>query len=106
MNRSTVIKVGNFVWFQTIWWLVILFQNDAVMPVMLLILAWISVSPKRLEDAKLMGTLFLLGTIVDAALTNVGLFIFNETEVLLLVGPYLSGSVCCGQLLRVLFITA
>ena len=83
MNRSTVIKVGNFVWFQTIWWLVILFQNDAVMPVMLLILAWIAVSPKRLEDAKLMGTLFLLGTIVDAALTNVGLFIFNETEVLL-----------------------
>lgn len=83
MNRSTVIKVGNFVWFQTIWWLVILFQNDAVVPVMLLIMAWIAVSPKRFEDAKLMGTLFILGTIVDAALTNVGLFIFNETKVLL-----------------------
>ena len=37
---------------------------------------------QAVEDIKLMGTVFLLGTVVDALLTLGGLFIFNETETL------------------------
>ena len=87
MKNSAVLKVANFVWFQGIWWLVILFQNKAVIPVLGLILLWIVISPKRVEDIKLMGTVFLLGTVVDTLLTLGGLFIFNETETLVSFWP-------------------
>ena len=59
-----------------------LVPEKAVIPVLGLILLWIVISPKRVEDIKLMGTVFLLGTVVDALLTLSGLFIFNETETL------------------------
>ena len=87
MKNSAVFKVANFVWFQGIWWLVILFQNKAVLPVVGLLLVWIAISPKRTEDIKLMATLFLLGTVVDALLTLSGLFIFTETETLVSFWP-------------------
>ncbi|MDY6977441.1 MAG: DUF2878 domain-containing protein [Pseudomonadota bacterium] len=87
MNKTVVLKVANFVWFQAIWWLVILFQNSAVLPVLGLLLVWIAFSPKRVEDIKLMIAVFLLGTLVDALLTLSGLFIFNQTEVLVSFWP-------------------
>lgn len=87
MKNSAVFKVINFAWFQGIWWLVILFQNQAVIPVLALIVLWFFLSPKRLEDAKLMGAIFLLGTIVDAALTQSGLFIFDQSEALIAFWP-------------------
>ena len=87
MKNSAVLKVVNFVWFQSIWWLVILFQNQAVLPVLGLIALWIAISPKRIEDIKLMSTVFLLGTVIDALLTVSGLFIFNQTEVLVSFWP-------------------
>ncbi|AXT40480.1 DUF2878 domain-containing protein [Alteromonas sp. BL110] len=87
MNKTVVLKVANFAWFQAIWWLVILFQNSAVLPVLGLLLIWIVFSPKRVEDIKLMSAVFLLGTVVDALLTLSGLFIFNQTEVLVSFWP-------------------
>lgn len=87
MKNGAVLKVVNFAWFQGIWWLVILFQNQAVIPVLGLIIVWFFLSPRRVEDAKLMGTVFLLGTLVDAALTQSGLFIFNESESLISLWP-------------------
>ncbi len=87
MNKTVVLKVVNFAWFQSIWWLVILFQNSAVLPVLGLLLIWIVFSPKRIEDIKLMSAVFLLGTLVDALLTLSGLFIFNQTEVLVSFWP-------------------
>ncbi|MCZ8528690.1 DUF2878 domain-containing protein [Alteromonas sp. PRIM-21] len=87
MNKTVVLKVVNFAWFQSIWWLVILFQNSAVLPVLGLLLIWIVFSPKRIEDIKLMSVVFLLGTLVDALLTLSGLFIFNQTEVLVSFWP-------------------
>lgn len=83
MKSSTVLKVVNFAWFQAIWWLVILFQNDAVLPVIGLIMLWVIISPKRIEDIKLMSAVFLLGTVVDAILTLSGLFIFEKSQVLI-----------------------
>ena len=87
MKDSAVIKVVNFAWFQGIWWLVILFQNQAVIPVLGLIALWLFLSSKRIEDIKLMSAVFVLGTLVDALLTYSGLFIFNETEALLSFWP-------------------
>ena len=87
MKNTAVLKVANFAWFQGIWWLVILFQNNAVIPVLALIGGWILISPKRTEDIKLMSAVFLLGTVVDAVLTVCGLFIFNQTEVLVSFWP-------------------
>ena len=87
MKDSAVIKVVNFAWFQGVWWLVILFQNQAVIPVLGLIALWLFLSSKRIEDIKLMSAVFVLGTLVDAQLTYSGLFIFNETEALLSFWP-------------------
>ena len=87
MKDSAVIKVVNFAWFQGIWWLVILFQNQAVIPVLGLIALWLVLSSKRIKDIKLMSAIFVLGTLVDALLTYSGLFIFNETEALLSFWP-------------------
>ncbi|NQY16900.1 DUF2878 domain-containing protein [Alteromonas sp.] len=87
MKDSAVIKVVNFAWFQGIWWLVILFQNQAVIPVLGLIALWLFLSSIRIEDIKLMSAVFVLGTLVDALLTYSGLFIFNETKALLSFWP-------------------
>lgn len=87
MKNTAVIKVANFAWFQGIWWLVILYQNSAVIPVLALIGLWLWVSPKRISDIKLMSAVFLLGTVVDALLTLIGLFIFNQSEVLVSFWP-------------------
>lgn len=87
MKNTAVIKVTNFAWFQGIWWLVILYQNSAVIPVLALIGLWLWVSPKRISDIKLMSAVFLLGTVVDALLTLIGLFIFNQSEVLVSFWP-------------------
>ena len=87
MKKTAVIKVANFAWFQGIWWLVILYQNSAVIPVLALIGLWLWVSPKRISDIKLMSAVFLLGTVVDALLTFTGLFIFNQSEVLVSFWP-------------------
>ncbi|OJF68029.1 hypothetical protein BK026_04110 [Alteromonas sp. V450] len=87
MKNTAVLKVVNFAWFQGIWWLVILFQNSAVIPVLALIGIWIFISPKRVEDIKLMSAVFVLGTVVDALLTLSGLFIFDESEVLISFWP-------------------
>ena len=87
MKNTAVIKVANFAWFQGIWWLVILYQNSAVIPVLALIGLWLWVSPKRISDIKLMSAVFLLGTVIDALLTLTGLFIFNQSEVLVSFWP-------------------
>lgn len=87
MKNTAVIKVANFAWFQGIWWLVILYQNSAVIPVLALIGLWLWISPKRISDIKLMSAVFLLGTVVDALLTLIGLFIFNQSEVLVSFWP-------------------
>ncbi|WP_338517673.1 DUF2878 family protein [Alteromonas gracilis] len=80
-------KILNFVWFQTIWWLVILFRNDAVLPVVGLIFLWVVFSPKRVPDIKLMAVVLILGTVTDALLTLFGIFIFDETNALVSLWP-------------------
>ena len=87
MNRKIVLKATNFIWFQAIWWLVILYQNNAVWFVCVLITVWLWLSPKRLADLKLMFILFVMGTAIDSVLTHVGVFIFEEKRSLVAFWP-------------------
>lgn len=87
MSREIVLKATNFVWFQSIWWLVILYQNSAVWIVCLLITAWLWLSPKRMEDIKLMLILFFMGTVIDSVLTHAGVFIFKDKTTLAAFWP-------------------
>ena len=81
------LKVGNFVWFQTVWWLIILFQNNAILPVVALIGVWLVLSPQRAADIKLMSIMLVIGTVVDGLLTNGGLFNFTEQNALIPFWP-------------------
>ena len=80
MKDDVVVKVANFVWFQTIWWLVILFQNQAVLAVVGLLVLWLWFSRERQNDLKLMASMFIIGTLIDTALTVSGVFIFTEAQ--------------------------
>ena len=80
MKDDVVVKVANFVWFQSIWWLVILFQNQAVPAVIGLLVMWIWFSGRRQDDLKLMVSMFIIGTFIDTTLTVSGVFIFTEEQ--------------------------
>lgn len=87
MKGSVLVKVLNFVWFQSIWWLVILFQNAAIVPVVVLLVAWVLISPKQIDDIKIMALLFVMGTAIDSLLTMMGLFNFSQQQTLISVLP-------------------
>lgn len=87
MKKDVLVKTANFVWFQAIWWLVILHQNSAVWVVVLLIVGWLGFSPKRAADMKLMLILFFVGTAIDSVLTFFGVFIFDDKARILVFWP-------------------
>lgn len=87
MSREIVLKVTNFIWFQAIWWLLILHQNSAVWIVCLLVAGWLWFSPKRAADFKLMLILFFMGTAIDSVLTHTGFFIFEDRTTLVAFWP-------------------
>ena len=80
MNNNATLKVLNAIGFQAIWWLVILFQNSAIVPVVGLIGLWLWFSPTRALDIRLMASVTLLGTLVDGALTMTGIFLFEQGQ--------------------------
>lgn len=83
MKKEVVIKVANFIWFQAIWWLVILFQSDAELLVLGLLALWMLFSSERTNDIKLMMSMFVIGTLIDTILTISGVFNFNNSQTLL-----------------------
>lgn len=76
MSNSFIIKLVNFLWFQTIWWLVVLYQNTFL--VLGLLIAWLIYSPLRKSDSKIMIAVLLLGTVVDSLLMVTGVFGFER----------------------------
>ena len=82
MSNSFIIKLINFLWFQTIWWLVVLYQSTFL--VLGLLIAWLIYSPLRKSDSKIMIAVLLLGTVVDSLLMVTGVFGFER-------GAWLSG---------------
>lgn len=77
MTNSKILYGINFLWFQAIWWLVVLLQTQSVAFVVMLLILWFLISPTKLADAKLMVLMALIGSIVDSILIGVGLFTFT-----------------------------
>ncbi|WP_218418794.1 DUF2878 domain-containing protein [Alteromonas lipotrueae] len=78
MSNSFIIKLVNFLWFQTIWWLVVLYQSTFLVLVLGLLIAWLVYSPLRKSDGKIMIAVLLLGTVVDSLLMLTGVFSFER----------------------------
>lgn len=78
MPNTVILKVINFIWFQTIWWLVILMQSASIPYVLALFLLWFVVTPTRKIDAKLMLVVMLVGGTIDSLLMYCNVFIFKE----------------------------
>lgn len=76
--NPNLLKVINLVWFQCIWWLLILFQSQAVIGVLLLMAIWLWLTPKVRSDAVLILTIMLIGMLVDSTLMTFGVFIFES----------------------------
>lgn len=87
MKKDVFVKTANFMWFQVIWWIAIIYQNSAVWAVCLLIIGWLCFSPKRLQDIKLMLVVFFIGTAIDSLLTYAGIFIFVDKTTLVSFWP-------------------
>ncbi|WP_246223225.1 DUF2878 domain-containing protein [Alteromonas profundi] len=75
------LNIFNFIWFQTIWWLVILFQSSAIVVVIGLFALWLLLTPTRREDGLLMITIMAIGFCIDSLLTMSGIFIFSKAVV-------------------------
>lgn len=86
MNKNIRFNIINFIWFQTIWWLLIVYQSSAILAVMVLFVVWLLVSPSRRLDSALMISVMLLGTTVDSLLLIAGVFIFDDSQGLTTVG--------------------
>lgn len=76
--NPNVLKIINFAWFQCVWWLLILFQSQAVVGVLCLMVFWLWLTPKVKSDATLILTLMVIGILVDSTLMNAGVFIFEN----------------------------
>ena len=76
MSKNVTVKLVNFLWFQTIWWLVVLYQSTFL--VISLLIAWLVYSPLRKSDSKIMIAVLLLGTVVDSLLMLLGVFGFER----------------------------
>jgi len=77
---NSALKIANFVWFQSIWWLVVLLQNASIPFVIGLLVLWLVISSKRYADAILFVAIFLVGMVVDSSLTFFGIYRFDTTH--------------------------
>lgn len=80
VNKSLLVKSVNFIWFQSIWFLVIFHQYTYLWLVGLLILSHFIISPFRRNDAFFTCALALYGTVVDGLLTHFGVFEFSAAD--------------------------
>lgn len=78
MNSNMLNKVVNFIWFQTIWVLVIFTQYAFIWLIGLLFVAFFILSPARRRDIALMITAMVFGSVVDSLLTIFNIFAFNS----------------------------
>lgn len=78
MSPVLIRKIANFVWFQAIWVLTILFQYEWLWLVSLLLVSFFLITDDRIADVLVIGVVAVIGIIVDSALTIAGLFVFDS----------------------------
>ena len=81
-------KALNFVWFQAIWFLAIIFQYEYIWLIGLLFIVFFAVTSFPQRDALLMAVVALVGVVVDSLLTATKIFIFAEHAATLLPIPW------------------
>lgn len=69
----------NLAIYQLVWFLAVLLENTGVILALPLLFLHLYLSPCRIDDVKLMGSLLLLGITVDGLLHNFGFISFNVT---------------------------
>lgn len=70
-------KVVNFVWFQTIWFIAIFYQNQFLSLIIILLVLHFVFSSCRLNDLVLVLAIACYGTAVDGMLRYWGFFVFS-----------------------------
>ncbi|MCU7554309.1 DUF2878 domain-containing protein [Alteromonas sp. ASW11-19] len=85
MTATSCRQLVNFIWFQTIWLLVIFFQYEYLWVVGLLLFAFFVVCHEPRRDGVLVILLALLGLTTDSVLTIAGVFEFPAPEYGLLI---------------------
>ncbi len=78
MGHSTLTKIINFIWFQTIWFLAILFEDAYLLIILALLALHILFSKHKLEDTLLGLGIGIYGSLVDGVLLQSGLFAFSN----------------------------
>lgn len=78
MTSETRRHIINFVWFQAIWLLAILFQYEYLWLIGLLLFSFFIFSDAPRCDAVLIIGVLITGMIVDSALTLAGVFTFEQ----------------------------
>ena len=78
MGHSTLTKIINFIWFQTIWFLAILFEDAYLLIILSLLVLHIVFSKHKREDTLLGLGIGLYGSLVDGVLLQSGLFAFSN----------------------------
>ncbi|GGI69817.1 DUF2878 domain-containing protein [Shewanella gelidii] len=68
----------NLVAFQLIWWLGVLYGNQSLLIIVIILWAHLFISPRQSRDAKLFLMGALIGAVIDGALIQSGLLIFTE----------------------------
>ena len=74
-------KVANFVWFQTIWFIAIFYQNQFLSLIIILMMLHFVFSDCRLNDLVLALAIGCYGSVVDGLLRYWGFFVFSPEPV-------------------------
>ncbi|AYA64348.1 DUF2878 domain-containing protein [Alteromonas sp. RKMC-009] len=101
MPASALRKVLYFVWFQTIWFLAILFTSEYLTIIGLLIAAFFILSPRKKTDLIMAAGIAVYGCIIDGALLWSGFFAFSDHEGWLIPIWLISLWIAFGLMLRV-----
>ncbi|MBU2977005.1 DUF2878 domain-containing protein [Alteromonas sp. C1M14] len=77
MDQGWKGKLVNFVWFQTIWFCAIVFENQFLWLMLFLIVGYIAVLPCRLQSVIFGVAIGLYGVLVDGTLAALGFYQFS-----------------------------
>lgn len=78
MRHSSTAKIINFVWFQSIWFLAILFEDGYLLIIAALLAGHIAFSKHKLEDTLFGLAIGLYGSLIDGLLLQAGIFEFSN----------------------------
>lgn len=78
MRHSTTAKIINFIWFQSIWFLAILYEDVYLLIIVALLAGHIAFSQHKRQDSLFGLAIGLYGSLVDGLLLQSGIFEFSN----------------------------